>query len=50
MIISGEIAAGKTTAADHLEKSGFSTTRYSKVVEKRRQNKSGNSQFMTAAD
>ncbi|MEM6406524.1 MAG: ribonuclease H-like domain-containing protein, partial [Pseudomonadota bacterium] len=33
IIISGEIAAGKTTAADHLGKSGFLTTRYSKVLE-----------------
>lgn len=33
IVLSGEIAAGKTTAAEHLENKGYSTTRYSKVLE-----------------
>ena len=32
IIISGEMAAGKTTVADHLKTLGFVTTRYSKVL------------------
>ena len=32
-ILSGEISAGKTTAAEHLEIRGYSSTRYSKVLE-----------------
>ena len=33
IILSGEIAAGKTTVAKYLERKGFSSTRYSKALE-----------------